>query len=201
MLALLFALLFHLANASNQIYLVQFNSGRYTVNFVFNGALLNSSSVAFVGASGNQLYFQTVYAYSNTSNIECRQSTEQRIITGPVGCSDLLDPGSAIITTNCIPNDIQVKLRQQIFYSTWYLSQYSSECYAAGGNGDPRLCTGPLYISLDNENSFIPGRQYTVTDLLASRMTFLAYTTGPLAMSPAVVEVQMVLPAILVSYL
>jgi hypothetical protein len=82
--------------------------------------------------STSNLYFQTVYANSTVLNALCRQNTQQRIITGPIGCSNIATPTSALNSANCISNEIDVELQLNILLVTWYLSKTSSKCYALG---------------------------------------------------------------------
>ncbi len=188
-------LLFQLVDA--YIFVHEFPIGLYTIVFPFNNETINSSRVAFTGAdlTTNRLYFQTVIDTSDTSNFICRQSSQQRIITGPIGCSDLKNPSAALQSANCIPNEVDIILRRSILFNTWYLKKTSSLAYLLGANGDVRLAPGPVLFSRDNVDSFSPNQVITTKAVLASRMVFVESLSGPYAMSPTVVEVQMSLPA------
>ncbi len=192
---ILLLLLFPLSNAD--IYLVEFSYGKYDIKFVFNNETISTSYVAYTGANfiTNTLYFQTVITTSDTTSLVCRQISQQKIIWGPNGCSNINNPELALQSANCIPNEIDIELRRNILQVTWYLSKISSACFFAGGNGDIRLCGGPLRLSIPNRDSFLPNQIFTVDDFFASTMTFIDILVGPYAMAPALFEVNMVQPA------
>lgn len=173
-------------------------SGNYNIVLIFNNETIHEDEVIFskYDSTTQTLYFQTVKSYSTVSDILCRISSQKRIIWGPNGCSNIDNPALAIQSAFCIRDEVTVELLRSIFYQTWYLSKDSDECYLKGGQGDVRLCAGPLRLARDNKDSFLSYPAYSVRDLLASRMQFLDCLTGPLAMSPCVVRIQMSMPAI-----
>jgi hypothetical protein len=84
-----------------------------------------------------------------------------------------------------------------IFYNVWHLSKQTNQCFLRGGNGDPRLCTGPVRLAIQGRDSFLP-LPTVVTDkmLLEAQMVFVDTLTDPLAMIPAVVEMNVLRPAL-----
>ncbi len=176
--------------------------GTTTIVLIFNDQTILSSDIAFTSydQATRTAYFQTVTKASRTFTHACRISSQQRIVVGPVGCSDVRNPQAALQTANCIPNEVEVELRRKIFFNAWYLSKDSKECLDEGGAGDIRLCAGPLRLARDNTDSFLPTvGLYSTRDYLSARMAFLDCLVGPYAMSPCVVRVRMVMPAIQVT--
>lgn len=180
---------------------IQFNIGPFTVHYIYNNVTYATDEIALVkfNRTTNEVWFQGVSASSTNKNIACRRASQERIIVGPVGCSNIATPSAALQSSNCIPNQVDVVERLAIFQDVWYLSKESNECFLGGGDGDPRLCMGPMRLALDNKDSFIP-RDFSVwpteRDLLSSRMAFIDTLTGPFAMAPALFEVPLVLPAL-----
>lgn len=199
MMIILFFYILCIYTCEGAIQLIQFQNGLYTINFLFNDQLITESKVMFVGGNGLQLYFATVYSNSTTPNLLCRQQAQQKIITGPNGCSDLYDQTKALISTNCIQNDVEQQLLKETFLKTWFYSSVSQECYSLGGDGSKKLCPGPLYLTQDNRDSFIPSDITTDIDIYASRMAFLSWFGGPMAMSPIVIQVRIELPPIYIT--
>lgn len=154
-------------------------------------------------STARKLWFIAVREGATTKNIACRRISQQRVIVGPNGCSNPLNPSQATISPLCLQNQVEVTARQSIFLNSWYLSKTSAECFLNGGGGDVTLCSGPVRLALDNEDSFTPKPPTfpTPKQLLASTMVFLDGLIGPYAMTPTVVEVPLVLPSIYITAL
>ncbi len=197
-LLLLYILLNYIIYTDADLFCTTFLNGPFTVHFVYNNNTISTDHVALVkyDSATQEVWFQTVAATSTTQNIACRRLSQERIIWGPNGCSDTLNPTQALQSSNCITNQVDVENIRTIFYQTWYLSKISNECYLNGGDGNIRLCMGPMRLAQDNEDSFIPHPPSWPTnkELLSAQIVFIDTLTGPSAMSPAVVEVPLVRP-------
>lgn len=175
------------------------NVGDYTLVTIFNNETITEDKLLFVNyqIATKTLNFLNVKEQSKTDHVICRISSQQRIVTGPNGCDNPKNPSEAIQSANCISDEINVELKRRIFYTTWYLSKNDDLCYIRGGNGDVRLCAGPLRLAIENENAFRPRKVITALDLLTSQYQFLDSLAGPLAMSPSITRIQMVLPSLI----
>ena len=195
-------LLFYLVNAS--IYQYDFELGIFSIHYIYSdqSSLYDRIVLVRYNKLTEEVWFQAVYNTSTVKNVACKRISQERIITGPNGCSNIADPTLAIESSNCIENEVDVIQRRALFHELWYLSKDSDECYSGGGNGDIRICPGPLCLSIANEDSF-QTRDFDIwptgRDLLKSKMRFIETLTGPMAMSPALVELDMVLPALRVN--
>lgn len=183
------------------VYQYDFQIGPFGVHYIYNNNTFQTDEIALVkyDRSTSEVWFIGVSPSSTATNIACRRASQERIIVGPIGCSNIATPSAALQSSNCIPNQVDVIERRAIFQAVWYLSKESNECFLGGGDGDPRLCMGPMRLALDNVDSFIP-RDFSVwptdRDLLSARMAFIDTLTGPFAMAPALFEVPLVLPAL-----
>ncbi len=206
---LLAVLLFVKIASALPISYYQFQLGAYKIHFIYNNGSIATDKVALVQYDfrTKDVWFQTVIPESTTKNIACRRQSQERIVVGPIGCSDIVNPSNAIESSNCIPNDVDVIQRRILFKSLWYLSKDSNECVLNGGNGDGRICIGPVRLSTVNQDSFIPRKASsldesewpTPKDILSSTMVFVESLIGPFAMTPALTEIPIVLPAIRVT--
>lgn len=181
--------------------LTTFTFGKYTINFVYNNETISNSYVAItsIDESSGTIGIQTVTKTgATTNNFLCRQNTQKRVALGPNGCSNFENIDKAVQSSNCIKNEIEIVLRREILKNTWYLSKNSNLCNLRGGNGDIRLCPGPIRLARENKDSFIEQVSYSVKDIYMSRMIFLDSLSGPFAMIPTVIEVDIEKPPILV---
>lgn len=175
----------------------QWNYGNWQMNFVCNNETTALFRVQAVNVNFETSVASFVCVYdsgASTQHPTCRIPSLKRVITGPIGCSDIGNPEAALQSANCIQNAVDVELRREILYQTWNLAKNNPTCTQRGGNGDIRLCPGPLRLAIVNRDSFLPHQTITVKKLLASTMQFFDTLTGPYAMSRSVVQVRMILP-------
>jgi hypothetical protein len=184
--------------STSYIFKANYYTGVYNIILIYNNETIASDRIVFThfDSGSNTLYFQTVTGTSSVSNVLCRLSSQQRVIYGPNGCDNIKDPSNALQSANCISDDLTIQLRRQIFYKTWLYSKDSNLCYLNGGAGEIRLCPGPLRLSIDNKDPYIPVQEYSVKDYLSSRFQFFDCLTGPYAMAPCIVKIITTLPAI-----
>lgn len=186
------------------LYQVQQTYGVFTIYLYYDDARLQATGtprymLTDVNFTSYEITIVEVWGNSTSPSLECRQISQQRVVYGPNGCSNIENPSAALQSANCITNDIEIQLRQAILQQVWRYSKNSRECYLGGGNGDIRLCAGPLRLAIENRNNYLPNQQYTVKDFLASRMQFIECLTGPYAMSPCVVEIYMPTPGFVIN--
>lgn len=172
--------------------------GSTTVHVILNPSRGDNTSfiVSQYNETTDTLYIVKTNADFTVQNIGCKIDSFKPIIYGSYGCSDVLNSENAIVADNCITSDVDVIRRREIFKRTFYLHKDSSECYLNGGNGDLKLCMGPLMFSnLDNlPNQPLP----TSEDLMTTTTVYVGSLTGPLGMSPALVQLNILRPALIV---
>lgn len=199
MLKFLFLFLFLLKTHAS-ITQISLSVGSFQVKYLYNSTSYSNSRIVLAkyDLTTKLIWFVAVADTSTTTNIACRRISQSRIVVGPNGCSNIQNPQLALQSANCIPNQVDVELRRAIFKETWYLSKTSNECFFKGGNGDIRLCMGPLRLAQDNVDSFIPHSQDwpSAKELLSARMAFVDGLVGPYAMSLTIVEVPLIFPSL-----
>lgn len=188
-----------ITNVYGQTNYVNFTDGPYIVHFVYNTTSFATDYVILAKYDPPNVYFLTVNPTSYVTQLSCRVQSQQRIVWGPIGCSDPTRPELATKSANCISSQSTRDERLAIFYQVWTLSKTSNLCFLNGGQGDPRLCTGPVRLAIQGRDSFLPlPETITAQMLLQAQMTFIDTLTDPLAMAPAVVEVNVLQPALAV---
>lgn len=185
------------------IFMVRYYAANVLVTFTYNNETSSLDRVAFVSSSlqASRAYFTTVRPESKISNVACRRESQIKVVTGPSGCSNLLDRGVALESSNCIASQIQLDQTRALFLTTWHYDRKSNACYLAGGGGDVRLCMGPVRLSLINHDPFAPQPDDypTVRQLLASSGVYICSLTGPFAMAPVCFRVPMNRPGVVVN--
>lgn len=180
----------------------RFYIGPTLVHFLYDNTTTSTCQVALVGTSGldtsePSAWFQCLYQNATTPYPTCRQTSQTQIIWGPIGCSNIVSPETAIQSGNCISSEAELQRRLSIFLNTFYLSKESLECYQLGGQGDIRLCPGPLRLSIPNQDPLIPiAFPRPTVDYIASQQAFIEGGTGYQAMFPYVFEVPLIWPKI-----
>ncbi len=172
--------------------------GDYTIVLIFNNDTIKYDNVMFVryDIAEKIVYYQTVHNSTKESHILCRISAQERHIWSPNGCSNLKDPTQAIQSANCIADEADVELVRRLVYENWWKSKFSPLCAVYG---EIRICPGPLRLAIEGRNPYFDYESYTAKDYLRSQTQFLDCTTGPMAKSPCSVQINMVLPAIVVN--
>lgn len=133
----------------NQVITKQF--GETTIKIIYNTVRGSNDTflvVKYIPAL-KELYLMKVNADATVKSVSCRQASFKAIIYGGFGCSDPFNSDMALVADNCFDSNIEVTRRRNIFRETFYLSKDSNECFLKGGDGDPRLCMGPLLLSDD----------------------------------------------------
>jgi hypothetical protein len=197
---LLLVILCLVAPALAQIQHVDFPDGPYTVHFIFNLATYTTDYVVFARYDPPDVYFITVRPDSTFSSpVTCRAQSQQRVVWGPIGCSDPANPALATQSANCISSQSTRDERLALLRRVWSISKETNRCFILGGAGDPRLCTGPVRLAIQGQDSFLPLVNVTDRTILQSQMVFIDALTDPLAMMPTVVEVDILMPALVVT--
>lgn len=182
-----------------------FYIGPTLVNFLYDDAKLSTCQVSLVKTEDLDstqpiAWFQCLYSNSTTQFPTCRQTSQKRIVWGPIGCSNIASPAEALQSGNCISTEAELQRRLSIFLQTFSLSKDSVACYELGGAGDIRLCPGPLRLSTPNEDPLIPISVPLSTEkYIAADFAFIDAATGPGAGLPVTFEVPLVWPEITVT--
>jgi len=192
LLLLLAALPAAVGGALGQLWQISSQRGPFTVTLTYSENA--TGPVAFARYDEDTRTLFLVQAADNSSTVPnpgCRVVSQRRIIVGPLGCSDPANLADSVISAFCASDDVQLRASRALFEAQWYLRYDVDECTA----GDPRICVGPILLSIDNEDSFTPKATLpTAEELLSSRMQFVQGAAGPQALAPVVVPVPMRLP-------
>jgi PT repeat len=177
-------------------YDTKFPVGNYEVHFLFNNLTTEWDRIIFAYQNQEKLYFITVSNTSKTTQTICRQESQKRIVWGPIGCGD----GE---TANCLITSEPIRQqRLSILNQVWWSSKTSNYCFLNGGDGDGRLCLGPFRLAIQGRDSLLPLTQSHPSFnklLLQSQMVFVETLTDPLAMAPAIVQIPILPPALVVN--
>lgn len=197
-LILLITLLSTFGFTNAALYQITFQLGDFTVYYVYNNETTATDKVALVRTDGTNIYFTSVTSSLTTQYTSCRRTSQERYIVGPSGCSDIDNPALSIQSSNCIPNEADVARRAALFPLTWWYPFTSKGCNVAGGENDPRLCVGPLLLTIYNRDTRIPFPDTgpTQKQLLMATGAYVASASGPGAASPVVMEVPLIFPRI-----
>ena len=180
----------------------RFYIGPTLVHFLYDNTTTSTCQVALVGSqnletTSPEAWFQCLYQNATTPYPTCRQTSQTQIVWGPIGCSNIVSPETALQSGNCIATQAELERRLSIFLTTFYLSKEDLQCYELGGDGDIRLCPGPLRLSIPNQDPLIPkDLPWPTEDYIAAQQAFIEGGTGYQAMFPYVFEVPLVWPKI-----
>jgi hypothetical protein len=197
----IYILLLFLLRVQSYNFVIDRQIGSTAVSMVYNTERGTNDTIiyAYTDVANQRVYLIEVFNTTTVNTIGCRKTSQKRVIWGPVGCSDPDNPRNALIANNCFQSDVEVAQRRAIFLNTWYLSKDDPLCFLLGGEGDPRLCMGPLRIIIDNQNTLFPRGEFTSQMYLESRYLGIDTVAGPGGMMPAIMQVQVVQPTLDIS--
>lgn len=188
-------------NTKAAIFQTQFYYGNILVSLVYNNVTINSDRVMMVRVdlTNARIWLTTVNsATAVVKTIGCRRVSQERLIVGPRGCSNVNNPALAIESSNCVNSETERIRLNNIFQVTWWMPCKSSDCFIYGGNGDCRFCQGPFILALQNADTSLPQSSSYPTNkqLLACSGVYITFLTGPGAMMRVTYQVPMIMPKI-----
>ena len=168
--------------------LITFQYNQFTITYIFNNNTYSTDRVALAYVNGENVYFVSVPPTASVQNVVCRQQSQEKVIIGPIGCSNTIAESS-----NCgITSEPQLEEFQSNLQKCWWLSATSDECFLNGCDGNVKLCQGDVRLA-GIDYPFDPTNP-TVKELIGAQMVYINTVTDPLAAAQSVIEMNIEKP-------